>query len=148
VILQQEHEGYNWPHRRPSISYWRIRDTLPEAPARATCFIIGRGKCRGARYTNCQTRGVEVHGTWACSGRADRAVTVQLPAGPETRTGSASTKTGKTRCDHSDGWLRDKRVRGRRTDALVLGRNSSRIAVRSPLESLHDSVQYVSQGPR
>jgi len=86
----------------------------------------------------------------AGSGRAGRAVTVQLPAGPETRTGSASTKSWEKRVViiRTDGSGQARTPSTKTECAGYLAETRRRIAVRSPLESLHDSVQYVSQGPR
>jgi len=100
-------------------------------------------------YTNCQTRGVEVHEDMACSARAG-------PGGYSSTirwTGALQVvgiyEERETRCE-SFGRMAPGQARTRSTErcAGYLAETRRRIAVRSPLESLHDSVQYVSQGPR
>jgi hypothetical protein len=43
VILQQEHEGYNWHTDDQAYLYLANTGHLPEAPAELPAFIIGRG---------------------------------------------------------------------------------------------------------
>jgi hypothetical protein len=43
VILQQEHEGYNWHTDDPAHLYISNTGHLPQGPKEVTAFIIGRG---------------------------------------------------------------------------------------------------------
>jgi hypothetical protein len=43
VILQQEHEGYNWHTDDPAHLYISNTGHLPQEPKQVTAFIIGRG---------------------------------------------------------------------------------------------------------